>query len=72
MKSVEEQKKEWIEQALRKPWLTSFDKCDKCGSVRHCFHSVRDLSATCVVCRADEIFYTPPKPKLDLDDFCRL
>lgn len=72
MKSVEEQKKEWIEQALKKPGLTSLDKCGKCGSVRPCFHSVLDMSVTCVVCRADEVFYTPPKPKLDLEDFCRL
>ena len=72
MKSVEEQKAEWIEQAIKKPGLTYFDKCGKCGSVRHCFHSVLDMSVTCVVCRADEIFYTPQKPKLDLADFARI
>jgi len=72
MKSVEEQKAEWIEQALKKPGLTSFDKCDKCGSARHCLHSVLDLSSICVVCMADAIFFTPSSPRLDLEDFARI
>ena len=70
--SVEEQREEFIQKAL-KSGFTSFDKCGKCGSVRHCFHSVLDLSSTCVVCAAEEKYPDPPpKPKLDLDDFSRV
>lgn len=71
MKPVEEQKREWIEKAL-KSGQCRFDQCDKCGSVRHGCYSVLDRSFKCVVCMADEIFYTPPPPKLDLDDFCKI
>lgn len=70
-KSIDEQKAEWIDGALKSGQLV-FDKCDKCGSVRHGMYSLMDRSFKCVVCMADEIFYTPPAPKLDVEDFARI
>ena len=70
-KPVEQQKAEWIENALKSKQCY-LDKCDKCGSVRHGCYCMLDRTFKCVVCLADEIFYTPPPPKLDVDDFARM
>lgn len=69
MTEVEQKRNEWIEKVLDSGQL-SFGRCDKCGSVRHGVNSVVDLSFTCVVCRAVELF--PDPPRLDVEDFARL
>ena len=69
--TIVQQKAEWIENALKSKQCR-LDKCDKCGSVRHGCASILDRSFKCVVCMADEIFYTPPQPKLDVEDFARI
>lgn len=69
MTETEQKRHDWVENVLASG-LLSFGRCDKCGSVRHGMDSVSDLSFTCVVCRAEELF--PDPPKLDVDDFAKV
>lgn len=69
MTEIEQKRHDWVEKVLESGQL-AFDRCDKCGSVRHGVHSVIDLSFTCVVCRAEELF--PDPPRLDVEDFARI
>jgi uncharacterized OB-fold protein len=69
MTVIEQKRNDWVENVLASGML-SFGRCDKCGSVRHGMDSVSDLSFTCVVCRAEELF--PDPPKLDVDDFAKV
>lgn len=69
MTEIEQKRHDWVEKVLESGQL-SFDRCDKCGSVRHGMDSVSDRSFTCVVCRAEELF--PDPPRLDVDDFARV
>lgn len=69
MTEIEQKRNEWIEKVLESRQL-SFGRCNKCGSVRHGISSALDLSFTCVVCRAEELF--PDPPKLDVDDFAKV
>lgn len=69
MTEVEQKRNAWIENVLKSGQL-SFDRCAKCGSVRHGIHSVVDCSFTCVVCRAEELF--PDPPRLDVEDFAKV
>ena len=69
MIEVEQKRNEWIDKVLKSGRL-SLGRCDKCGSVRRGFSSMLDLSFTCVVCRAEELF--PDPPKLDVEDFAKV
>ena len=69
MTEIEQKRNEWIEKVLESGQL-AFGRCDKCGSVRRGVNSVMDLSFTCVVCRAEELF--PDPPKLDVEDFAKV
>ena len=69
MTEIEQKRNEWIEKVMKSGQL-SFGRCNKCGSVRHGISSALDLSFTCVVCRAEELF--PDPPKLDVDDFSKV
>lgn len=67
--SVEQQREEFIQKALKSGQLW-FDKCNKCGSVRHGYYCLLDRTFTCIVCVAEEKF--PDAPKLDLADFASI
>lgn len=69
MTEIEQKRNEWIEKVMKSGQL-AFGRCDKCGSVRHGINSMLDLSFTCVVCRAEELF--PEPPKLDVEDFAKV
>lgn len=69
MTEIEHKRNEWIDKVLKSGQL-SFGRCTKCGSVRHGVSCAVDLSFTCVVCRAEELF--PDPPKLDVGDFAKV
>ena len=69
MTEIEQKRNEWIDKVLKSGQL-AFGRCDKRGSVRHGVSCVVDLSFTCVVCRAEELF--PEPPKLDVEDFAKV
>lgn len=67
--SVEEEREAFIQRAM-KSGQCWFDRCNKCGSVRHGFYNIIDRTFKCLVCAAEEKY--PEPPKLDYEDFCRL
>lgn len=67
--SVEQQREEFMQRAMKSGQLW-FDKCNKCGSVRHGFYSLLDMTFKCIVCAAEEKY--PDPPKLDYEDFIRI
>lgn len=71
MKTIAEQKKEWISQALNSGQCV-ISQCSKCGSSDSGFFCVMDGTFRCLKCMADDIFWHEPERKLDVEDFARV
>lgn len=72
IKNKQDSKLEWIAKAMKVPFVHK-DKCDICGRELHGITNVAEGKFECLWCIADRMFKDlPEKPKLDLEDFCRL
>ena len=72
MKNREDSKLEWIAKAMNVQFVHK-DKCDICGRELPSIANVVEGKVECLWCIADRMFKDlPEKPKLDLEDFCRI
>jgi len=72
MKNREDSKLEWIAKAMNTPVVHN-EICDTCGRELPGITDIVKGKFECLWCIGDKMFKDlPPKPRLDLEDFCRI
>ena len=72
MKNREDSKIDWIAKAMNVPFVHK-GKCDICGRELPGIDNMVECKFECLWCIGDRMFKDlPAKPRLDLEDFCRI